>query len=60
MLKVDSVLKNMDKLLRTILIKKHIKLMQAEEIAKDLNLSVRTYFRRLEQAEEIMLQNITM
>lgn len=59
-LKVDDILKNMDKLLRTILIKKHIKLIQAEEIAKNLNLSVRTYFRRLEQAEEIMLQNITM
>lgn len=57
-LKVENILKNMDKLLRTILVKKHIKLMQAEEIAKDLHLSLRTYFRRIEKAETIMLQNL--
>ncbi len=58
-IKMDKILKNIDKTFRAILIQKYIKNFSAESIADNLNLSLRTYFRRLEKAEATIINKLS-
>lgn len=56
----EKALKGCDKILGQILIEKYIEGESSDNIAESLNLSPRTYFRRLTQAEEQFLNNLTL
>ena len=53
----EKALKGCDKILGQILIEKYIEGESSDNIAESLNLSPRTYFRRLTQAEEQFLNS---
>ncbi len=58
--KLENILKSIPDILKLIIYNKHIKLMKNEEIIEQLGLSVRTYFRRLEKAEEFILKSFNI
>lgn len=58
--KLENILKSIPDNLKLIIYNKHIKLMRNEEIIEQLSLSARTYFRRLEKAEEFILKSFNI